>query len=152
MKEYCPHINISSFRWWLLVIQDMDVTLLLQLYLEAKCPQKKLMIKCWMLRIKTQVILLSGFLTILRYLVTPYLNYTQVIYLEWLLNYTQVIYLEWLLHFWLFYYFCFEISLTFLKSSVCDIPPKGQTMAVTFVGNSTAIQVIWKTFDHVIFQ
>jgi len=31
-----------------------------------------------------------------------------------------------------------------IKSSVCDIPPKGQKMAVTFVGNSTAIQELFK--------
>lgn len=27
-----------------------------------------------------------------------------------------------------------------LKSSICDIPPKGLKMAVTFLGNTTAIQ------------
>ncbi|ETW51956.1 tubulin beta chain [Plasmodium falciparum Palo Alto/Uganda] len=31
-----------------------------------------------------------------------------------------------------------------LLSSVCDIPPKGLKMAVTFVGNSTAIQEMFK--------
>jgi tubulin beta len=31
-----------------------------------------------------------------------------------------------------------------IKSSVCDIPPKGLKMAVTFIGNSTAIQELWK--------
>jgi tubulin beta len=31
-----------------------------------------------------------------------------------------------------------------IKSSVCDIPPKGLKMAVTFVGNSTAIQEVFK--------
>merc|ERR1711924_409229 len=31
-----------------------------------------------------------------------------------------------------------------IKSSVCDIPPKGLKMAVCFVGNSTAIQELWK--------
>lgn len=31
-----------------------------------------------------------------------------------------------------------------IKSSVCNIPPKGQTMAVTFVGNSTSIQEVFK--------
>ena len=31
-----------------------------------------------------------------------------------------------------------------IKSSVCDIPPKGLKMAVTFVGNSTAIQEMFK--------
>jgi len=31
-----------------------------------------------------------------------------------------------------------------IKSSVCDIPPKGQKMAVTFVGNSTSIQELFK--------
>lgn len=30
------------------------------------------------------------------------------------------------------------------RSSVCDIPPKGLKMAVTFVGNSTAIQEMFK--------
>merc|ERR1719464_1911386 len=31
-----------------------------------------------------------------------------------------------------------------IKSSVCDIPPKGLKMAVTFVGNTTAIQDMFK--------
>merc|ERR1712141_589931 len=30
------------------------------------------------------------------------------------------------------------------KSSVCDIPPKGLKMSVTFIGNSTAIQEMFK--------
>ena len=30
------------------------------------------------------------------------------------------------------------------QDSVCDIPPKGLKMAVTFVGNSTAIQEMFK--------
>jgi hypothetical protein len=31
-----------------------------------------------------------------------------------------------------------------VKSSVCDIPPKGLKMAATFIGNSTAIQEMFK--------
>merc|ERR1711904_365116 len=31
-----------------------------------------------------------------------------------------------------------------VKSSICDIPPKGLKMAVTFIGNSTAIQELFK--------
>merc|ERR1712000_698734 len=31
-----------------------------------------------------------------------------------------------------------------MKSGVCDIPPKGLKMSVTFVGNSTAIQEMFK--------
>ena len=31
-----------------------------------------------------------------------------------------------------------------VKSSVCDIPPRGLKMAATFVGNSTAIQEMFK--------
>jgi tubulin beta len=31
-----------------------------------------------------------------------------------------------------------------IKSSVCDIPPKGTKLSVTFIGNSTAIQVLFK--------
>jgi hypothetical protein len=31
-----------------------------------------------------------------------------------------------------------------VKSSICDIPPKGLRMAATFVGNSTAIQEMFK--------
>merc|ERR1712010_114473 len=31
-----------------------------------------------------------------------------------------------------------------IKSSVCDIPPKGLKMAVAFIGNSTAIQEMFK--------
>merc|ERR1719333_882866 len=31
-----------------------------------------------------------------------------------------------------------------VKSSVCNIPPKGLTMSATFIGNSTAIQEMFK--------
>merc|ERR1712065_120620 len=31
-----------------------------------------------------------------------------------------------------------------VKASICDIPPKGLKMATTFIGNSTAIQEVWK--------
>ncbi len=31
-----------------------------------------------------------------------------------------------------------------IKSSVCDIPPKGLKMAVTFIGNNTCIQEMFK--------
>lgn len=31
-----------------------------------------------------------------------------------------------------------------IKASVCDIPPKGLKMSVTFIGNSTAIQEMFK--------
>merc|ERR1712222_200802 len=31
-----------------------------------------------------------------------------------------------------------------IKSSVCDIPPKGLKMSSTFIGNSTAIQEMFK--------
>ncbi|EGG13513.1 beta tubulin [Cavenderia fasciculata] len=31
-----------------------------------------------------------------------------------------------------------------IKSSICDIPPKGTPMSVTFIGNSTAIQELFK--------
>ena len=31
-----------------------------------------------------------------------------------------------------------------VKSSVCDIPPKGLKMAATFIGNTTAIQEMFK--------
>ena len=31
-----------------------------------------------------------------------------------------------------------------VKSSVCDIPPRGLKMAATFIGNSTAIQEMFK--------
>merc|ERR1711933_480029 len=34
-----------------------------------------------------------------------------------------------------------------VKSSVCDIPPKGLKMSSTFIGNSTAIQDIFKHFS-----
>jgi tubulin beta len=36
-----------------------------------------------------------------------------------------------------------------IKSSVCDIPPKGLKTAVTFVGNSTAIQ---EKFKNIVVQ
>lgn len=35
-----------------------------------------------------------------------------------------------------------------IKSAVCDIPPKGLKMAVTFLGNSTAIEEIFKRVGH----
>jgi len=31
-----------------------------------------------------------------------------------------------------------------IKSSVCDIPPKGTTMSATFIGNNTCIQDLFK--------
>ena len=31
-----------------------------------------------------------------------------------------------------------------IKTAVCDIPPRGLTMAGTFIGNSTAIQELFK--------
>ena len=31
-----------------------------------------------------------------------------------------------------------------VKAAVCDIPPKGLKMATTFIGNTTAIQEVWK--------
>ncbi|KAK4744004.1 hypothetical protein SAY87_010316 [Trapa incisa] len=34
-----------------------------------------------------------------------------------------------------------------VKSSVCDIPPRGLSMAYTFVGNSTSIQEIVKALS-----
>merc|ERR1712032_1145983 len=35
-----------------------------------------------------------------------------------------------------------------IKASVCDIPPKGLKMAVAFLGNSTAIQEMFKRVDE----
>merc|ERR1739847_185009 len=35
-----------------------------------------------------------------------------------------------------------------IKSSICDIPPKGLKMSVTFVGNSTAIQEMFKSVSE----
>ena len=40
-------------------------------------------------------------------------------------------------------YFCEWIPNN-IKASVCDIPPKGLKMAVCFLGNSTAIQEMFK--------
>jgi len=31
-----------------------------------------------------------------------------------------------------------------VKASICDIPPKGLKMSTTFIGNTTAIQEVWK--------
>ncbi len=31
-----------------------------------------------------------------------------------------------------------------VKASICDVPPTGLKMSTTFVGNSTAIQEVWK--------
>ena len=35
-----------------------------------------------------------------------------------------------------------------VKTAVCDIPPRGLSMAVTFIGNSTAIQNIFKRISE----
>ncbi|KYR00417.1 beta-tubulin [Tieghemostelium lacteum] len=35
-----------------------------------------------------------------------------------------------------------------IKSSICDIPPKGLPMSVTFIGNNTAIQDLFKRISH----
>eukprot|EP01104_Vermistella_antarctica_P019799 TRINITY_DN7_c0_g1_i1.p1 TRINITY_DN7_c0_g1~~TRINITY_DN7_c0_g1_i1.p1 ORF type:complete len:456 (-),score=169.03 TRINITY_DN7_c0_g1_i1:181-1548(-) len=35
-----------------------------------------------------------------------------------------------------------------IKSSLCDVPPKGHKMAVTFIGNSTSIQDIFKRISE----
>ena len=35
-----------------------------------------------------------------------------------------------------------------VKTAVCDIPPRGLSMAVTFIGNSTAIQEIFKRISE----
>ena len=44
---------------------------------------------------------------------------------------------------------CFvEWILNNVKSSVCDIPPRGLTMASTFVGSSTSIQEMFRRVSH----
>eukprot|EP01132_Coremiostelium_polycephalum_P000945 gene945-1197_t len=35
-----------------------------------------------------------------------------------------------------------------IKSSICDIPPKGLPLSVTFIGNNTAIQDLFKRISH----
>merc|ERR1712058_224569 len=35
-----------------------------------------------------------------------------------------------------------------VKTAVCDIPPRGLSMAATFVGNSTAIQELFKRISE----
>ncbi|MEL6702642.1 MAG: hypothetical protein AAFO58_13330, partial [Pseudomonadota bacterium] len=35
-----------------------------------------------------------------------------------------------------------------IKSSICDIPPKGLKMSTTFIGNSTAIQEMFKRINE----
>jgi tubulin beta len=35
-----------------------------------------------------------------------------------------------------------------IKTSVCDIPPKDHTVAVTFIGNSTSIQELFKRVNE----
>jgi len=35
-----------------------------------------------------------------------------------------------------------------IKSSICDIPPKGLKMSAVFVGNSTSIQEVWKRISE----
>lgn len=34
-----------------------------------------------------------------------------------------------------------------VKTAVCDIPPRGLKISATFIGNSTAIQIIFKRLD-----
>ena len=40
--------------------------------------------------------------------------------------------------------FSFKYVNNILKVAVCDVPPRGLPMAATFIGNSTAIQEIFK--------
>ena len=35
-----------------------------------------------------------------------------------------------------------------IKTAVCDIPPRGLTMASTFIGNTTAIQELFKRISE----
>ena len=35
-----------------------------------------------------------------------------------------------------------------IKTAVCDIPPRGLKMAATFIGNSTAIQELFKRISE----
>lgn len=35
-----------------------------------------------------------------------------------------------------------------VKTAVCDIPPRGVKMAATFIGNSTAIQELFKRISE----
>ena len=42
------------------------------------------------------------------------------------------------------YFFIFKYANNILKVAVCDVPPRGLPMAATFIGNSTAIQEIFK--------
>ena len=35
-----------------------------------------------------------------------------------------------------------------VKTAVCDIPPRGLSMAATFIGNTTAIQGIFKRISE----
>ena len=35
-----------------------------------------------------------------------------------------------------------------VKTAVCDIPPRGLSMAATFIGNTTAIQEIFKRISE----
>lgn len=35
-----------------------------------------------------------------------------------------------------------------MLSSICDVPPAGLKMASTFIGNTTAIQEVWKRFSQ----
>ena len=35
-----------------------------------------------------------------------------------------------------------------IKTAVCDIPPRGLKMASTFIGNSTAIQELFKRISE----
>ena len=35
-----------------------------------------------------------------------------------------------------------------VKTAVCDIPPRGMPMSATFIGNTTAIQSLFKRVSH----
>ena len=39
-----------------------------------------------------------------------------------------------------------------VKTAVCDIPPRGMKMAATFIGNSTAIQELFKVGIHAVIH
>ena len=57
-------------------------------------------------------------------------------FVEWIPNNVKV----WLLLIFIFSFFPSCIT----QVAVCDVPPKGLPMAATFIGNSTAIQEIFK--------
>ena len=63
------------------------------------------------------------------------------------LNYLYILFFIIFFYHQLFVYF-FQWIPNNVKTAVCDIPPRGLKMASTFIGNSTAIQELFKRISE----